>query len=270
MNPRKNNFMQSRNPNSSTLNVPFVTPTHFDDPHYIPPQPQPQEPPKPEPEPIVPTPEEAEKESSEKVIRRYFRLAVTFAVLMVIGIAVGVIGVVYAFSTRDQLARANDALASNNEIISAIEKASGATITSPETIPVFETTHGYLYLDNWHIKIKVPETLTAVSYILNENYRPSICFNAYQKGIEHFPVFADIAKNTGGMGCLLRVESSEGYTYPDGTSFGDHVYSYKGYNYFYTPPEETFSTDAAEQNLESASVQLIKSMLSSENISSYE
>lgn len=243
---------------ASTLNVPFVSPTHFDRPIAQPVQPTP------------PTPEEAEKLAMEKSIKKYSIMAMIFGIFMVIFLGLSVWGLIFGISTGDNLSKAKATIESQAAIITAVEESSGTTIKDPSDVPVYKSTHGYIYIDDWGIKLKVPEDLTSVSYIFDQKYRPSICFNGLKKGVQYFPAFADIAQNTGGMGCLRRVEVSEGAQDQDGRSFGTQVFTDAGYNYFYTPPSKVYAQDPAEQGLENTAVQIIKTMLSGNNISKYE
>lgn len=248
----------------TTLSVPVLSPTHFDDP-VVPPQ-QPYGAPAPAPAQIM-TPEEA----AAKEIKKFKVLSIVLAIFSASFLIFSIWGLISSITTSNQLTQARSTISSQSAIIAAVEATTGVKITTPTDVPTFKTTHGYIYLDGWNIKLKVPEDLTSVSYIFDQKYRPSICFNALKKGVQYFPAFADIAQNTGGMGCLVRVDTSEGNADEEGRSFGTLVFTdNKGYNYFYVAPEQVFSTDAAEQGLEQTSVQIIKTMLSGNNISLYE
>lgn len=241
----------------NTLNVPFASPTHFDRPIV-------------QPQPAQLTPEELEKLNTEKTIKKFTIMSIVFGVLMIIFLGLSIWGLIFGISSDNKLTNANKTIENQAAIISAVEESSGTTINSPADVPVYKSTHGYIYIDDWGIKLKVPDDLTSVSYIFDQKYRPSICFNGLKKGVQYFPAFADIAQNTGGMGCLRRVEVAEGNADQDGRSFGTQVFSDSGFNYFYVAPGRVFSQDAAEQGLESTAVQLIKNMLSGNNISKYE
>ena len=245
---------------TSTLNVPVLSPTHFDEPT----QPLP-------PQPVQLSPEELEKQKLQKSAKTSKVLAIVFGVLTALCLILAIVGFVLNANTSNELAKSRQLVSSQSAIIAAVESSAGTTISSPADVPTYQTTHGYIYLDDWNIKLKVPEDLTSVSYIYDQKYRPSICFNGLKKGVQYFPAFADIAQNTGGMGCLVRVETSEGNADQDGRSFGTLVFTdNNGYNYFYVAPSRVFSTDAAEQGLEQTAVQLIKTMLSGNNISIYD
>lgn len=243
----------------TTLNVPVLSPTHFDEPAPQPIQPTP------------PSPEELEKQKLKKSAKRNKALAIIFGVFALIFMGLSIWGLIASVNRDNELTKIKSIVNSQSEIISAVEESTGVTIASPKDVPTYRSTHGYIYLDDWGIKIKVPEDLTSVSYIYDQKYHPSICFNGLKKGVQYFPAFADIAQNTGGMGCLVRIGTSEGNSDQDGRSFGTLVFTdNNGYNYFYADPSRVFSQDAAEQGLEQTAVQLIKTMLSGNNISLYE
>ena len=242
----------------TTLNVPVLSPTHFDQP----PQPI---------QPTPPTPEELEKQKLIKSAKRNKILAIVFGVFALILLGLSIWGLIASVTANNELTKAKSIVNSQAAIIAAVEDTTGVTIAVPDDVPSYQTPHGYIYLDDWGVKIKVPEDLTSVSYIYDQKYRPSICFNGLKKGVQYFPAFADIAQNTGGMGCLRRVEVNEGNADSDGRSFGELVFTdNNGYNYFYVAPSQVFASDPAEQGLEQTAVQLIKTMLSGNNISLYE
>ena len=237
----------------SGLNVPVMSPTHFD---QLPAS------------PIIPDSSENDKNSPEHVAKRSTTLAIVTSVLAVIFLICAVVGLVLAVGKNDALETANAELESKSAIVAALETTAGKSIKSPDDIPVFQTTHGYIYISEWGIKIKIPDQLTSISYILDQKYRPSICFNAIKNSATTFPAFADVAQNPGGMGCLTRVAVSEGNADKEGRSFGLLVKTIDDYNYFYTDPARVFSQEPAEQGIEQESAQLIKSMLV-DGVSSY-
>jgi len=127
---------------------------------------------------------------------------------------------------------------------------------------------GFIYLEEFGIKIKVKDTLEKISYVYDDNfnYRPTICFNAVSAGTVTSPGFANVRLNPGGMGCLMRVAIEEGDNDAEnGKSFGEKVLSVGKYNYFYVAPQAVFATDEAEKGLEVAAVQALKLMLTDKN-----
>lgn len=250
---------------TTTLGVPVLSPTHFDN-QVVPNQPT-----------IEQLAQQAQAaqpvttDTDQKTLKKLKTMSIVFGALAVVFLGVGIFGLIFGLSANDKFARAESELNEKTAVITALEETTGVSpINTPDEVPVYKPTLGYIYIGSWNIKLKVPEDLTDVSYILDQKYRPSICFNAIGAGVRYFPAFADVAKNPGGMGCLTRVATSEGNTAADtGQSFGTKVFTYKDFSYFYTPPAKVYSTDEAEKGLEATAVQLIKNMLT-DNISQYE
>jgi hypothetical protein len=198
-------------------------------------------------------------------------MSLVFGILMVIFLVLSIIGLVFGMSQGDKITTLEQTVATKNKIIKAVEETTGiSNINKPEDVPVYKATTGYIYLTDWRIKIKIPDNLTSVSYILNSYaFRSSICFNAVQKGTQYKPSFADPGKNLGRQGCLSRIPVTDGdFDATTGIRFGTKVFTYKDYNYFYVDPV-VFSTDSAEQGLENTANQLIRNMLT-DNIEPYE
>lgn len=241
------------------LGSPILGPTHFDNmqnPNL-----------NPQPIPSTTGPVQTTPEQKAKI---YMILSIVFGAFAFIGIILGIWSLVSNISTSNKLASAEQALNNADAIISKVEADTGVTITSPANVPAYNAVKGNIYISEWGIKFKIPDDLENVSYILDQKYRPQICFTGNKIGIKYFPAFADIDQNTGGLGCATRVATSEGDTDKDtGNSFGQKVFTYGEYNYFYTGPSTHFSQDAAEQGLEDTAVQIIKNMISN-NISHYE
>lgn len=239
------------------LSSPILGPTHFDDMKNPDMKPQ-----------TIPT--AATQASAEQKAKTYMLLSIVFGVFAFIGIILGIWSLVANITTSNKLASADIALNNARAIIAKVEADTGVTITSPDNVPAYNPVIGNIYISEWGIKFKIPDDLENVSYILDQKYRPQICFTGNKIGIKYFPGFADIDKNTAGLGCVTRVATSEGDTDKDtGNSFGQKVYTYGEYNYFYTGPTAHFSQDPAEQGLEDTAVQIIKNMISN-NISHYE
>lgn len=260
----------------TTLGVAMVTPTHFDDQNTV--HPIVGTPAVPDPnQPVTPDKPTKPKATPEQMAKRLSILSIVLGAVAVVFLGLGIWGIIFGISSNDKLSQTNKDLELKNSIVASLEESvcageddSICPIDSPEKVPVYKTTQGYIYITEWNIKLKIPDDLTSVSYILDQKYRPSICFNAVKKGVQYFPAFADVAQNPGGMGCLTRVATTEGNTAAEtGMSFGEKTFTYKEYSYFYTAPAKVFSTDPAEQGLEATAVQIIKNMIK-DNISQYE
>ncbi|MBQ6393680.1 hypothetical protein IJH74_00280 [Candidatus Saccharibacteria bacterium] len=249
--PWQNN--QNANPNSApnpVLESPILSPTHFDN----------------IPKPTAATPAPPKKDATKNLTI----IAIILGVVAVIGIVLGIWGLIDSMGVRDDLAAAEAQLAVDRAVINKIETQTGKKITNADSVPDYAPITGYIYIPEWGIKIGIPDNLHQISYIVDEKYRPQICFNGLETSVTNiFPAFADVDRNPGGMGCLTRVDINEGNSNSDGYSFGELVYTANGYNYFYSAPSKLFSTDAGEQGLEQAAVQIIKNMLT-QNVSSYQ
>lgn len=245
------------------LNVPVASPTHFEEKFTV-------------VDPNADTAKsaeaaKAEKEAKEKdprfiamkALKKMTTMAMVFGILAVLFLVLSLIGLVYGISQGDKITTANNTIKNQAQIIAAVEESSGvAKISTPSDVPVYKTTLGYIYLSDWNIKLKVPDNLSTMSYVLNTyEYRNSICFNGIQKGVQAKQEFADPAKNLGKQGCLVRVPVSEGdFEASTGKRFGTKVTTYKDYNFFYTDPTIS-SKDGAELGLETASNQIIRNMI---------
>lgn len=245
------------------LNVPVASPTHFEEKFTV----------------VDPNADaiksaeaaKAEKEAKEKdprfiamkALKKMTTMAMVFGILAVLFLVLSLIGLVYGISQGDKITTANNTIKNQSQIIAAVEESSGvAKISTPADVPVYKTTLGYIYLSDWNIKLKVPDNLSTMSYVLNTyEYRNSICFNGIQKGVQAKQEFADPAKNLGKQGCLVRVPVSEGdFEASTGKRFGTKVTTYKDYNFFYIDPTVS-SKDGAELGLETASNQIIRNMI---------
>lgn len=213
----------------------------------------------------------AEKEAKEKdprfiamkALKKMTTMAMVFGILAVLFLVLSLIGLVYGISQGDKITTANNTIKNQSQIIAAVEESSGvAKISTPSDVPVYKTTLGYIYLSDWNIKLKIPDNISTMSYVLNTyEYRNSICFNGIQKGVQAKQEFADPAKNLGKQGCLVRVPVSEGdFEASTGKRFGTKVTTYKDYNFFYIDPTVS-SKDGAELGLETASNQIIRNMI---------
>lgn len=271
MSAPRQDFNQAPIPNVMSTHV--ASPTHFDSQNTVKPivvdpgnpngfQTQQQ---KPEPK-NQKTPEQLDKQ-----VKKLSTLSVIFGILTAVFMIMAIVGLVLALNSQTEIATLKDENAGQADIIKAVEEATGISpIDDPSKVPVYKATTGYIYLSDWNIKIRIPDNLESVSYILNNiNFHQSICFNATQKNIQYFPDFANIALNPGRMGCLTRIKTAEGEFDPTtGISYGEKVFTYKEHSYFYTGAIE-YSKDEANLGLERTSIQYIHSMLK-DNIEQYE
>ena len=239
-------------PHGVGLESPIIAPTQFDDLKPIP---------KPE-QPKIPTSKLKKELTPEQMTKRFMILSIVLGFLAIVGIGLGIYGLIDASNTRDNLDSTTKTLNTMTEIVNKIRQDTGKNILSVADVPDYVVLTDYLYLPEWNIKIKLDSRLSDLSFTLDEKYRPEICFTGHETGLSYFPAFADIDKNPTGMGCLMRVKTSEGNSDENGLSFGTNVYTSGEYNYFYRKdPNFVFSESEAEKGLEATAVELIKNML---------
>ena len=147
------------------LGSPILGPTHFDNMKN--PNLQPQN---------VPGAPNARQSAPEQKAKTYMLLAIIFGAFAFIGIVVGIWSLVSNITTSNKLAAADLALNNANAIIAKVESDTGVKINSPEDVPDYNPVIGYIYISEWGIKFKIPDDLENVSYVLDQKYRPQICF----------------------------------------------------------------------------------------------
>ena len=233
------------------LESPILSPTHFD--------------PKPMPANVPAT-----GVKPQNLGRKLSAVTILLGVVAAIAILISIITAVNNSATNAKLERVTKELETKNAIVDKIAADTNLKIATVEDVPEYVPVSGYIYISEWGIKIKIPAEIRQLSYILDQKYRPEICFNGLEASVTNvYPAFADIDRNPGGMGCLMRVASAEGDADESGYSFGELAYEYDGFNYFYRPPAKIVSEDEGEKGLEATAVQIIKNMLMN-NISNYD
>lgn len=242
------------------LGSPIISPTHFDNIKA----------PNPVTEQQAALAAQQAQSAPKNNEKFYMTLSIIFGALAFIGIVLGIWSLVANISTSKDLDTANAALAAKSAIVAKVESDTGKTINTVEDVPDYEAVSGNIYVEEWGIKFHIPDDLTDISYTVDSKYRPQICFAGYQTGVKYFPSFADIDQNPGGLGCITRVATYEGEIDKEtGISFGQKIYTYGDYSYFYNEPASVFSQSDSEKGLEATAVQIIKNMLSN-NISHFE
>lgn len=246
----QNNQQNSTPQITSHLKVPVVSPTHFD--HVAPPR------------SVVPAPTPEPKPRKSPAL-------IAFIIVATILLLASFVGNVYLYLTNDKNQRALRDIQSQLEpqaaIIQKIESQLKTEIKTPNQLPVLQPLHQFIYLHDWQLRLKLPADLVNISYVFNQGPDSSVCFNAVQKGSSYFPSFADVKQNPGGMGCLVKVPTSKGATNTEtNLSYGEKILTRGEYNYFYAPPAKLFSKETSEQNLEAASVKMLKKMLTTDLI----
>lgn len=123
-------------------------------------------------------------------------------------------------------------------------------------------TEDYIYINEWGLKIKIPENLKAISYRYTYGVNStSVAFwGAFcSEQCNYYPDFVDPHKNSSGLGTIIR--------YPKGTEVSPAsqpvlVFSDDEYDYRYAHVQAVYSTDQSEIDHETGTVDLITKMLS--------
>ena len=199
----------------------------------------------------------------EQTIKKFTILSIVLGVAAVVCLFLGIWGLIDAINTRTRLAEANNTLSAYSGVVKEIETQTGKTINTVDDLPMYAPADDYVYVTGWNIKLKIPDTLTSVSYILNQNagYHSYVCFAAVQEGVQYFPAFADINQNRDGVGCLYRIKVSDGEKDGNGNSYGQLVKTEGDYNYFYKEPAKLYSGSEADKGLETTARDLVKQMI---------
>ena len=130
-------------------------------------------------------------------------------------------------------------------------------------------TADYIYVGEWGIKIKIPEDLVSINYIVgfsdlgNSALRVSGMKKPSGSGWA-LQDFADIRKNV--LGSVVRFAKDAEIPKESAPTI---VFSNDEYKYAYYHPQAVYSIEESEQDWETASMELIRTMLTtSENYSS--
>ena len=167
-------------PNSSAMKTPVASPTHFDGQNTV--------------KPIVvdpgtpggfsrqqlqapeATPEEAEKKSLVRQVKKASTLSVIFGILTAVFTILAVVGLVYALNSQKTITDLQTDLDKEKAIITAVEEATGvAPIDSPDKVPVYKATTGYIYISEWNSEKEQENSLIGKLSLVHEaeNYLES-------------------------------------------------------------------------------------------------
>lgn len=185
------------------------------------------------------------------------------------GVGFGVWAMMDGNTTRDNLnAQISSLRSQNSELLDQLsDTTSGDTIVNIDNNSDVDT-ENYIYVGEWGMKIKIPESLNMVSYAskwTNDNYAGlGEHINLVISGVNSYegslPDFANMYKNTSGLLAATRVPSGTEMPLASPPSF---IFSEGGYDYYYFNPQAVYSyEDEGLINQEVESTQLIRDMLS--------
>lgn len=128
-------------------------------------------------------------------------------------------------------------------------------------------TADYIYVGEWGIKIKIPEELKKVSYLVdyrvseqNEEY---LYINGVVGDTENIPSFLNTPTEEFWLGCLHRLVQGEEPALR--ASMGALVTTIDGYEYYYGHPQAVLSTNEQDRELELKTVDSIRQMFTNVN-----
>lgn len=187
------------------------------------------------------------------------------------GIGFGVFGMIQSAQKDNQISDLKAQIKDDNGTVITVETPKseatandGTTATVADSTIINENAKDYIYIGEWGAKIKIPENLKGISYIYDNHSRLSLCVNGIAKGGQYAPEFADIRKNTGGLGCIAQYFDSELTEEQKQTA----SFSSGDFYLVYSHPQAVYSIDKDEQNWEVESVNLIQEMLT-KNVSAF-
>lgn len=192
-------------------------------------------------------------------------------IVAVCGIGLGVYGMIQSSQKDNQISDLKVQIKEGDGTVTTIETPeietttdNGTTITITDSTIINEDTKDYIYIGAWGAKIKIPENLKGISYIYDNHSRLSLCVNGIANGGQYAPEFADIHKNTDGLGCIMQYFDSELTEEQKQTA----SFSNGDFYLIYSHPQAVYSVDKDEQNWEVESVNLIQEMLT-KNVSAF-
>ena len=186
------------------------------------------------------------------------------SVVAVCGIGFGVYGMMQGSQKNNQISDLKVQIKEEDGTVTTIETPEIETTTNNgTTVTITDSVAGekvdskkYLYVGPWGIKIAIPDSLKAVNYTYSA--QDALCLSGvkYREGMQYFPEFADIKKNSPGLSCVTRV-LKDGYS-PDDSPL-------EAYDYIVEGPQVIY--DEVDKDWEVESVQEIQKMLDFSNFS---
>lgn len=183
-------------------------------------------------------------------------------VLAIGGIGFGVWMMMDGNTQKDSLNKQiSDLRKQNNDLLKQIEN--GGTI-DVDIVDSDVDTADYIYVGEWGVKIKIPDALSTVSYRFSyESGYTSVAVWGVDcsDGCQYFPDFANVNKNTSGMGSIARYPKGQEFS---GGSAPTLVFSDEAYDYYVYHIQAAYTVDnpSDEANWEMDSVNIIDEMLS--------
>ena len=161
----------------------------------------------------------------------------------------------------------------NNKLTEEAQPVSDETVVEDDGTNDVANVADYIYVGEWGIKIKIPDSLSTVSYRFSQEagFTKVTVWGVDCSGerCQYFPDYADVNKNTSGMGSIARYQ--KGTTFNEGSGpalvFSDELYDYYQYH---LQVAYTIDNPSDESKWEMDGVNIIDDMLSnSDNYSKF-
>ena len=185
-------------------------------------------------------------------------------VVAVCGVGFGVYGMMQSSQKDSQISNLKVQIKEEDGTVTTIETPeietttnNGTTVTITDSVASEKVdSKKYLYVGPWGIKIAIPDSLRTINYAYSAQDTLCVSGVKYREGMQYFPDFADIKKNSPGLSCVSRV-LKDGYS-PDDSPL-------EAYDYIIEGPQVIY--DEADKDWEVESVQEIQKMLDISNFS---
>lgn len=200
------------------------------------------------------------------------KIATTISsVVAICGIGFGIYGMMQSLPKDNQISDLKVQIKEDDGTITTLETEkiettdNGAIVTIIDSATKSENTADHIYVGEWGYKIKIPEELNYVGYELKYGEAtPDL-----KEGSSSLAIFATVGNslsdfanmyvNDSPLGVINRIEKD---AYGDADClYSALVFSDESYNYCYMHPQDVYSIDADEQDLEVKTVDVIKQML---------
>lgn len=167
----------------------------------------------------------------------------------------------------EQISQLQSQLAEKSEVVveddtTVVDDDEGGDSTTNTSVA---NTTDYIYVGEWGLKIKIPDSLSTVSYRFSHEagFTKVTVWGVDCSGgrCQFFPNYANVNENAYGMGSITR--------YPKGTTFNEAssptlVFSDESYDYYQYHPQMIYTTDnpSDEAQWEMDGINIINDMLS--------
>jgi len=197
-------------------------------------------------------------------------LVIGMAACAMLGLGGIAFGVYEHFSKGSESAASQEGASETDKEENASE-TENIVVTTPDgaeeelTTPTEENPTDYIYINEWGLKIRLPENLTMISYKFNHNTKSSyadstslvlsgaVTASQYTPRDIYVPHFVNLDECS--LGAISRQSNKEAGL------LGSLVFSDDKYDYYYSGPQVYCSAEGSEQSWEVESSKALQNML---------